>query len=165
MSRTGCQGGDNNNNSEIALVNENEVIPPFYEDPEQLFRARNRVNNAMRAHQNQRVHVAQNARNDAGVRQLPPPQPAPPIHRRPEDDEEYYYEPTMNELSAPHFLNQLWCIDEGPKLAEIEIKTAVVHHLPKFSGRQGESATKHLQSFHGICQTLQPYGVLVEDFN
>ncbi|CAM8882334.1 unnamed protein product [Rhodiola kirilowii] len=70
----------------------------------------------------------------------------------------------MKELSAPNFQNQPWCIDEGPKLAEIEIKSAVVHHLPKFSGRQGESATKHLQSFHGICQTLRPYGVSVEDF-
>ncbi|CAM8917229.1 unnamed protein product [Rhodiola kirilowii] len=70
----------------------------------------------------------------------------------------------MKDLSAPNFQNQPWCIDKGPKLAEIEIKTTVVHHLPKFSGRQGESATKHLQSFHGICQTLRPYGVSVEDF-
>ncbi|CAM8895600.1 unnamed protein product [Rhodiola kirilowii] len=70
----------------------------------------------------------------------------------------------MKELSAPHFQNQPWCIHERPELAEIEIKTAVVHYLPKFSGRQGESATKHLQTLHGICQTLKPYGVLVENF-
>ncbi|CAM8910652.1 unnamed protein product [Rhodiola kirilowii] len=60
----------------------------------------------------------------------------------------------MKELSAPNFQNQPWCIYEGPELAGIEIKTPVVHHLPKFSGRQGESATKHLQNLHGICQTL-----------
>ncbi|CAM8905305.1 unnamed protein product [Rhodiola kirilowii] len=134
-----------------------------YEDLEQLFRARNRVNNVMRAPQNQRAHVAQNMRNGAGARQPPPPQPLQ-IHRWPEDDKEYFYEPTMKELAAPDFKNQPWCINEWPNLAEIEIKTAVVHHLPKFSGRQGESATKHLQSFHGICQTLRTYRVSVEDF-
>ncbi|CAM8951250.1 unnamed protein product [Rhodiola kirilowii] len=70
----------------------------------------------------------------------------------------------MRELCAPNFQNIRWCINEGPDTQEIEIKTAVVHYLPKFSGRQGESATKHLQTFHGICQTLRPYGVSVENF-
>ncbi|CAM9000573.1 unnamed protein product [Rhodiola kirilowii] len=70
----------------------------------------------------------------------------------------------MVELSAPNFRNQPWCIYEGPELEEIVINTAVVHHLPKFSGRQGESATTHLQRFHGICQNLRPYGVEVKDF-
>ncbi|CAM8877436.1 unnamed protein product [Rhodiola kirilowii] len=70
----------------------------------------------------------------------------------------------MKELFPPNFQNQPWCIYEGPDLAAIEIKTAVVHYLPKFSGRQGESATKHLQSLHGICQTLRPYGDSVENF-
>ncbi|CAM8887334.1 unnamed protein product [Rhodiola kirilowii] len=69
----------------------------------------------------------------------------------------------MKELCAPNFQNKPWCIDEGPELAEIEIETAVVHYLPKFSGRQEESATKHLQTLHGICQTLQPYRVSVEN--
>ncbi|CAM8940773.1 unnamed protein product [Rhodiola kirilowii] len=69
----------------------------------------------------------------------------------------------MGELSAPNFWNQPWCIYDGPELEGIVINTAVVHHLPKFSGRHGESATTHLQRFHGICQNLRPYGV-VEDF-
>ncbi|CAM8978002.1 unnamed protein product [Rhodiola kirilowii] len=70
----------------------------------------------------------------------------------------------MRELSAPNFRNQPWCIYEGPELEGIVINSAVVHHLPKFSGRQGESATTHLQRLHGICQNLRPYGVEVEDF-
>ncbi|CAM8934592.1 unnamed protein product [Rhodiola kirilowii] len=70
----------------------------------------------------------------------------------------------MKELSAPNFYNIPWCIHEGPDMHEIEIKTAVVHYLPKFSGRQGESATKHHQSLHGIYQTLQPYVATVENF-
>ncbi|CAM8931690.1 unnamed protein product [Rhodiola kirilowii] len=70
----------------------------------------------------------------------------------------------MGELSAPNFKNQPWCIFEGLELEGIVINSAVIHHLPKFSGRQGESATTHLQRYHGICQDLRPYGVEVEDF-
>ncbi|CAM8974829.1 unnamed protein product [Rhodiola kirilowii] len=70
----------------------------------------------------------------------------------------------MGELSAPNFRNQPWCIYESPELEGIVINSAVVHHMPKFSGRQGESATAHLQRLHGICQNLKPYGVDVADF-
>ncbi|CAM8972291.1 unnamed protein product [Rhodiola kirilowii] len=70
----------------------------------------------------------------------------------------------MGELSAPNVRNQSWCIYEGLDLEAITINTAVVHHLPKFSGTKGESATAHLQCYHGICQNLRPYGVEVEDF-
>ncbi|CAM8920378.1 unnamed protein product [Rhodiola kirilowii] len=70
----------------------------------------------------------------------------------------------MKELCAPNIQNIPWCIDEGADTQDIEIKTGVVHHLPKFSSRQGESATRHLQDFYGICQTLRPYGVTVENF-
>ncbi|CAM8944198.1 unnamed protein product [Rhodiola kirilowii] len=70
----------------------------------------------------------------------------------------------MGELSAPNFRNQPWCIYEGPELEEIAINTAVIHNLPKFSGRQGESATSHLLRFHGICHNLKPYRVELEDF-
>ncbi|CAM8923475.1 unnamed protein product [Rhodiola kirilowii] len=81
------------------------------------------------------------------------------------DDEQIeLYQPTMKELSAPNFQNIPWCINEGPDTQEIEIKTAVVHYLPKFSGWQGESATRHLQDFHGICQTIRPYRATVENF-
>ncbi|CAM8978065.1 unnamed protein product [Rhodiola kirilowii] len=92
--------------------------------------------------------------------------PQQPLIREEADYEgEYYYrEPTMGELSAPNFWNQPWCVYEGPELEEIVISSAVVHHLPKFSGRQGESATTHLQRLHGIYQNLKPYGVEVDDF-
>ncbi|CAM8982139.1 unnamed protein product [Rhodiola kirilowii] len=82
-----------------------------------------------------------------------------------DDDEQIeLYQPTMRELSAPNFQNIPWCINEGPDMQKIEIKTAVVHHLPKFSGQQGKSATRHLQDFHGICQTLRPYKATAENF-
>ncbi|CAM8994162.1 unnamed protein product [Rhodiola kirilowii] len=70
----------------------------------------------------------------------------------------------MGELSVPNFKDQSWCIYEGPDLAAITVNTAVIHHLPKFSGTKGESATSHLTRFHGICLNLKPYGVEVDDF-
>ncbi|CAM8893698.1 unnamed protein product [Rhodiola kirilowii] len=84
---------------------------------------------------------------------LQPPGPLPPQHliREEYQGEHYYRESTMGELCAPNFRNQPWCIYEGPELEGIVINSAVVHHLPKFSGRQGESTTTHLQRYHGIC--------------
>ncbi|CAM8982824.1 unnamed protein product [Rhodiola kirilowii] len=100
-----------------------------------------------------------------------PQQPYPPPKRPPrqpvvrDDDEEDENEgPTMGELSVPNFKDQSWCIYEGPDLAAITVSTSVVHHLPKFSGTKGESATSHLTRYHGICLNLKPYGVNIDDF-
>ncbi|CAM8880193.1 unnamed protein product [Rhodiola kirilowii] len=95
--------------------------------------------------------------------QHPPPPQAP---RRPVvlDDEDEYEGPTMGELSVPSFRDQSWPIYEGPDIAAITVNTSVVHHLPKFSGMKGESATSHLTRFHGICLNLRPHGVEVDDF-
>ncbi|CAM8927671.1 unnamed protein product [Rhodiola kirilowii] len=94
----------------------------------------------------------------------PPPQrpPRQPVVRDDEDDANEG--PTMGELSVPNFRDQAWCIYEGPDLAAITVNTAVIHHLPKFSGTKGESATTHLQRYHGICQNLKSPTVEVEDF-
>ncbi|CAM8943724.1 unnamed protein product [Rhodiola kirilowii] len=89
--------------------------------------------------------------------------PRQPVY---EDEEAYYHdeEPTMGELSVPDFKDQSWCIYEGPELEEITINTSIVHHLPKFSGAKGESATGHLKRYHGSCHNLRPYGATVDDF-
>ncbi|CAM8926117.1 unnamed protein product [Rhodiola kirilowii] len=70
----------------------------------------------------------------------------------------------MGELSVPNFKDQSWPIYEGPDLAAISVSTSVVHHLPKFSGMKGESATSHLTRFHGICLNLKTFVVEVDDF-
>ncbi|CAM8993905.1 unnamed protein product [Rhodiola kirilowii] len=162
-------------------VNTMGAPPQVYDDLEQLVRARNRANREA-TRQNQ---GAPRAQNGVGLRppvqqqplqqqQVPPPQPRrPPPRRRPPpqplikddyDDEYDDHEPTMGELSAPNFRNQPRCIYEGPELEGIVINSVVVHHMPKFSGCQGESTTTHLQRYHGICQNLRPHGVEVEDF-
>ncbi|CAM8890234.1 unnamed protein product [Rhodiola kirilowii] len=96
-------------------------------------------------------------------------QPQPPIRRlrQPVYEEEAYYhdeEPSMGDLSVPDFRDQSWPIYKGPELEEIAINTSIVHHLPKFSGARGESATGHLKRYHGSCHNLKPYGASVDDF-
>ncbi|CAM8975495.1 unnamed protein product [Rhodiola kirilowii] len=111
-------------------------------------------------------------RNGAGPVQ-PPRYPPPPQYqqeprREPIFDDYYgdnnYREPTMDELNAPDFRNQPWCIYEGSELENIAVDMSVVHNLPKFSGAHGESATTHLQRLHGICQNLKPNRVNIDDF-
>ncbi|CAM8962793.1 unnamed protein product [Rhodiola kirilowii] len=70
----------------------------------------------------------------------------------------------MGELSVPNFRDQTWPIYEGPDLAAIKVSTSVVHHLPKFSGTMGESATSHLTRYHELCLNLKPHGADVENF-
>ncbi|CAM8911482.1 unnamed protein product [Rhodiola kirilowii] len=96
--------------------------------------------------------------------QHPPPPQAPrqPVVRDEEEDE--YEGPTMGELSVPNFRDQTWPIYEGPDLAAITVSTSVIHHLPKFSGTKGESATSHLTRYHGLCLNLKPHGTDVEIF-
>ncbi|CAM8882848.1 unnamed protein product [Rhodiola kirilowii] len=94
----------------------------------------------------------------------PPPQrpPRQPVVRDDEEDEDEG--PIMGELSVPNFRDQTWPIYEGPDLAAITVSTSVVHHLPKFSGTKGESATSHLTRYHGLCLNLKPHGADVEIF-
>ncbi|CAM8944409.1 unnamed protein product [Rhodiola kirilowii] len=94
----------------------------------------------------------------------PPPQrpPRQPVVRDDEEDEDEG--PTMGELSVPNFRVQSWPIYEGPNITAITVNTSVIHHLPKFSGTKGESATTHLQRYHGICQNLKSPTIKVEDF-
>ncbi|CAM8920039.1 unnamed protein product [Rhodiola kirilowii] len=154
---------------EINLYDRNdEVLLPFVDDPEQLIRNRRaRDREAIRRNQE-----PPEDRNAAGPVQQPPRYPPPPrqMPRREPVFDNYYrenndlHEPTLGELSAPYFRNQLWCIHEGPELENISINTSVAHNLPKFSGTRGESAMTHLQRLHGICQNTKPNGVNVDDF-
>ncbi|CAM8940724.1 unnamed protein product [Rhodiola kirilowii] len=170
MSHAGSRMGDNEVDDRIDQFEENhEDPPPFYDDPERLIRERNRIAGEAARRDQGPLEVGKGA----GPRPIPR-QPTPPTQQQvprhePARDAYYeeldeFHEPTMGELSAPNFRNQPWCIYEVPELENIAINTAVVHHLPKFSGTQGESATMHFQHFHGICQNLRPYGVEVEDF-
>ncbi|CAM8957019.1 unnamed protein product [Rhodiola kirilowii] len=139
----------------------NEAPPQFVDDPEQIMRNhRARDREAIRRNQG-----PPEDRNGAGPVQ-PPRYPPPPQYqqeprREPIFDDYYgdnnYHEPTMDELNAPDFRNQPWCIYEGPELENIAVDMSVVHN-------HGESATTHLKRLHGICQNLKPNRVNIDDF-
>ncbi|CAM8902659.1 unnamed protein product [Rhodiola kirilowii] len=162
--------GDNDDDHINPFEGIREEPPPYLDDPEQLIREHNRVAREA-AHRKAAPEIRIGADPPNPPRQAPrqPPAPAQRVPRPAPAREEHfeenaYREPTMGELSAPNFRNQPWCIYEGPELENIAINTGIVHHLPKFSGTQGESATLHLQRFHGSCQNLRPHGVEIEDF-
>ncbi|CAM9000627.1 unnamed protein product [Rhodiola kirilowii] len=102
--------------------------------------------------------------NDPRQPVIPPRRPHPQQVRHENFDNVFYQEPKFEELSAPNFRNQSWCIYESPELEDILVSTGVVHNVPKFAGTQGESATSHIKRFHAVCQNLKPHGVEVEDF-
>ncbi|RDX67630.1 hypothetical protein CR513_53470, partial [Mucuna pruriens] len=60
---------------------------------------------------------------------------------------------------------QPWCI-QYPQLEPAqtyELKSSLIHLLPKFHGLVGEDPHKHLKEFHVVCSTMRPQGIL-EDY-
>ncbi|RDX72096.1 hypothetical protein CR513_48472, partial [Mucuna pruriens] len=59
---------------------------------------------------------------------------------------------TLKELATPYVVYQPWCI-QYPQLESAqtyELKSGLIHLLPKFHGLAGEDPHKHLKEFHGI---------------
>ncbi|CAM8944832.1 unnamed protein product [Rhodiola kirilowii] len=166
MSHHGGNYDDDNDavNNDMNHFPQDENPPIALEDPEVLVRQGN-----LRRRQEAMANRGGLGARGCAIPRRPyrAPSPPPPPQRRAR--EEYYeyndpHEPTLAELSIPRFRNHSWCIYEDPGLEDIAINSGVVHNLPKFLGSQGESATTHLQRFHGICQNLKPTRVDVEDF-
>ncbi|RDX84962.1 hypothetical protein CR513_33924, partial [Mucuna pruriens] len=65
---------------------------------------------------------------------------------------------TMHELATPDVLYQPWCIQylklEPAQL--YELKSGLIHLLPKFHGLVGEDPHKHLKEFHVVCSMMKP---------
>ncbi|RDX67516.1 hypothetical protein CR513_53597, partial [Mucuna pruriens] len=63
-------------------------------------------------------------------------------------------ERTLKELATPDVVYQPWCI-QYPQLEPAqtyELKSSLVHLLPKFHGLAGEDPHKHLKEFHVAFQ-------------
>ncbi|RDX88067.1 hypothetical protein CR513_30391, partial [Mucuna pruriens] len=72
---------------------------------------------------------------------------------------------TLKELATPDVVYQPWCI-QYPQLEPAqtyELKSGLIHLLPKFYGLAGEDPHKHLKDFHLVCSTMRPQGIL-EDY-
>ncbi|RDY06471.1 hypothetical protein CR513_09537, partial [Mucuna pruriens] len=69
---------------------------------------------------------------------------------------------TLKELATPDVVYQPRCI-QYPQLEPAqtyELKSALIHLLPKFHGFVGEDPHKHLKEFHVVCSTMRPQRIL-----
>ncbi|RDX73491.1 hypothetical protein CR513_46904, partial [Mucuna pruriens] len=65
---------------------------------------------------------------------------------------------TLKELATPDVVYQPWCI-QYPQLEPAqtyELKSGLIHLLPKFHGLAREDSHKHFKEFHVVCSTLRP---------
>ncbi|RDY11542.1 hypothetical protein CR513_03786, partial [Mucuna pruriens] len=72
---------------------------------------------------------------------------------------------TLKELATPDVVYQPWCL-QYPQLEPTqtyELKSGLIHLLPKFHGLAGEDPHKLLMEYHAICATMRPQGI-VEDY-
>ncbi|XP_061339676.1 uncharacterized protein LOC133286293 [Gastrolobium bilobum] len=67
---------------------------------------------------------------------------------------------TLKQLAAPNVDNeQPLCIRYTNPVVPFELKSGLIHLLPKFHGLAGEDPHKHLKEFHIVCSTMKPTGV------
>ncbi|RDX96468.1 hypothetical protein CR513_20866, partial [Mucuna pruriens] len=66
---------------------------------------------------------------------------------------------TLKELATPDVVYQSWCIQCPPlePTQSYELKSNLIHLLPKFHGLVGEDPNKHLKEFHVVCSTMRPH--------
>ncbi|KAM1125210.1 hypothetical protein FF1_040546 [Malus domestica] len=71
---------------------------------------------------------------------------------------------TIKELSASGFNNALPLCIQYPRAAqnktdEFELKSSLLHHIPKFHGLSMEDPNKHLKEFEVVCSSMTPVNV------
>ncbi|RDX62515.1 hypothetical protein CR513_59148, partial [Mucuna pruriens] len=72
------------------------------------------------------------------------------------------YDRTLKELATPDVVYQPWCIQYSQlePAQSYELKSGLIHLLPKFHGLAGEDPHKHLKEFHMVCSMMRPQGIL-----
>ncbi|KAJ9175141.1 hypothetical protein P3X46_013722 [Hevea brasiliensis] len=66
---------------------------------------------------------------------------------------------TLKELAAPDLNQQPLCIQYLTLNVAFELKSGLIHLLPKFHGLAGEDPHKHLKEFHVVCSSMKTQGV------
>ncbi|XP_045813162.1 uncharacterized protein LOC123907099 [Trifolium pratense] len=67
---------------------------------------------------------------------------------------------TLRQLAAPDVNYNGLCIEYDAAATPFELKSGLIHLLPKFSGLAGEDPHKHLKEFQVVCSTpLKPEGI------
>jgi len=73
----------------------------------------------------------------------------------PEFQEDRMEERTIRELASPDAaITQNICIQYPD--GECELKSGLIHLLPKFHGLAGEDLYHHLKEFHVVCSSMRP---------
>ncbi len=69
-------------------------------------------------------------------------------------------EQTLRQLAAPDVNYNGLCIEYADVAVPFELKSGLIHLLPRFSGLAGEDPHKHLKEFQVVCSTpLRPEGI------
>ena len=66
---------------------------------------------------------------------------------------------TLKELATPDVVYQHWCIQYPETEISYELKSRLIHFLPKFHGLAVEDPHKHLNEFYVACYTVRPYDI------
>ena len=72
-------------------------------------------------------------------------------------------ERTLGELAEPAGDQAPLCIEYPLLTAPFELRTGLIHLLPKFRGLENEDPHKHLKAFHVVCSTMRPQGIPEDD--
>jgi hypothetical protein len=72
---------------------------------------------------------------------------------------------TLRELAAPLVDQPPLCIDYPDLDVDFELKSGLIHLLPKFRGLENEDPHKHLKAFHVVCSSMKPHGISEEQLN
>ncbi|CAN6545159.1 unnamed protein product [Malus baccata var. baccata] len=86
--------------------------------------------------------------------------PSSPPHLSSEEEEEPQEgmadNRTLRELAMPNTDQQPLCITYPNAGGGFELKSGMIHYLPKFHGFSTEDANKHLMEFHVVCSGMRP---------
>ncbi|CAN6555390.1 unnamed protein product [Malus baccata var. baccata] len=89
--------------------------------------------------------------------------PSSPLHLSSEEEEEPQEgmadNRTLRELATPNMDQQPLCITYPNADGGFELKSGMIHYLPKFHGFSTEDANKHLMEFHVVCSGMRPANV------
>ncbi|CAN6677577.1 unnamed protein product [Malus baccata var. baccata] len=89
--------------------------------------------------------------------------PSSPLHLSSEEEEEPQEgiadNRTLRELATPNTDQQPLCITYPNTDGGFELKSGMIHYLPKFHGFSTEDANKHLMEFHVVCSGMRPANV------
>ncbi|KAM2757198.1 hypothetical protein PS2_018978 [Malus domestica] len=71
---------------------------------------------------------------------------------------------TIKELSTSSLANATPLCIQYPRAApektdEFELKSSLLHHIPKFHGLSMEDPNKHLKEFEVVCSSMTPVNV------